>query len=660
MRSLSAAAWSLAAALLLGATPSSAVTPIQKVIQLLDGMIAKGKEEKHVEEVGFAKFQQWCDSVRAEKTKSIKEGAAQILQLRADIDKASTDATALAGEVAELEGAVAKAEKELSTATTLRKTEKADYDAQHEDFSESISALERAVQVLKSREADVPQALTQLRAAPWLPAEAKSALASFLETGASAEDGQAPPEANAYEFQSGGVVAVLEKLRHKFQDQLLDTEKAELNAKANFEALKQGLEDNIEYDTKAAGEKTARRAGRLEDAAKAKGDLEVTKKTKADDEKILADTNTECDAKAKEYEQNQVLRKEELVAIAKAHEILSSDEVLGNAEKYLPKLVQKAPASFAQMRSQVGEDGDSRARAAAYLQMRAKKLGSQYLLTMAAHVTEDPFGKVKKMIKDLIVKLMEEANAEADHNAFCSTELATNKQTRENKAAKAEELSATSDKLTADIELLAEEIAQLGDAIATTLAEQAEATKIRSEDKAANAQTVADAKDGQGSVEMAIKVLRDFYTRAEGAGALVQTREPYKGMQDVKGGVIGMLEVCLSDFARLETETSLAEEQAQAAYEKYMAESTESKDVKAVEKEHKEGNKADAESNLRTTKKELSLTQQELDKVLNYYDKLKADCLDTGLSYEERVKAREEEIQSLQEALKILQGEDIA
>ena len=43
-----------------------------------------------------------------------------------------------------------------------------------------------------------------------------------------------------------------------------------------------------------------------------------------------------------------------------------------------------------------------------------------------------------------------------------------------------------------------------------------------------------------------------------------------------------------------------------------------------------------------------------------YYDKLKPACVDAGLSYEERVKQREEEIQSLQEALKILEGEDIA
>jgi len=632
---------------------ASQVTPLQKVIQMLDEMVAKGAKAKHEEEVVFAEFHQWCDSLRGEKENSIKEAAAQIGQLTADIAKAESDAEALAGEIKDLEAAIAKAESELAEAKQIRAKEAADYDAQHADFSESIDALERATQVLKARGADVPQSLAQVHAAGYLPSKARSVLVAFLETAQA-------PEANAYEFQSGGVVAMLEKLRHKFQDQLLALQKEELNMKSNFEALSQGLQDNIEYDTSASKQKTSEKAARLEAAANAKGDLTVTQKTKADDEKILEDTLTECHQKSEEFEKNQVLRKEEIDAIRKAHEILSSPEVSGNAEKYLPTLAQKASASFAQMRSEVGNDGDSRARAAAYLQMRAKKLGSQYLLTMATHVTEDPFGKVKKIIKDLIVKLMEEANAEADHNAFCSTELATNKQTRENKAAKSEGLSATSDKLTADIELLAEEIAQLGDAIATIMAEQSEATKLRSEDKAVNTQTVADAKDGQGAVEMAIKVLRDFYARAAGGGALVQTQEPYGGMQDVQGGVIGMLEVCLSDFARLETETSLAEEQAQTAYEKYTAESTESKEVKEVEKEHKEGNKADAESDLRTTKKELSLTQQELDKALSYYDKLKTDCLDTGLSYEERVKAREEEIQSLQEALRILQGEDIA
>ena len=45
---------------------------------------------------------------------------------------------------------------------------------------------------------------------------------------------------------------------------------------------------------------------------------------------------------------------------------------------------------------------------------------------------------------------------------------------------------------------------------------------------------------------------------------------------------------------------------------------------------------------------------------MNYSDKLKEECLDTGLSYDDRKKAREEEIQSLKEALAILNQQDLA
>merc|ERR1719160_1230717 len=134
--------------------------------------------------------------------------------------------------------------------------------------------------------------------------------------------------------------------------------------------------------------------------------------------------------------------------------------------------------------------------------------------------------------------------------------------------------------------------------------------------------------------------------------------DPYKGQQAGSGGILGMMEVILSDFARLETETQEAENSAASTYEKFMNEANEDVAVKETEIEHKSNKKDTCEENIRDLNKNSELTQTELDKALEYYEKLKAECVDTGVSYEERVKMREEEIASLQDALKVLAGED--
>merc|ERR1712072_1119864 len=107
-----------------------------------------------------------------------------------------------------------------------------------------------------------------------------------------------------------------------------------------------------------------------------------------------------------------------------------------------------------------------RSRVAEFLQAKAKKLNSRYLALIASRAEADPFVKVKKMIKDLIVKLMEEANAEADHKAYCDTEMATNKMTRDNKQDEVDELTAGVEEHTATSAMLATEIKDLSDAIA--------------------------------------------------------------------------------------------------------------------------------------------------------------------------------------------------
>merc|ERR1719327_2291605 len=84
------------------------------------------------------------------------------------------------------------------------------------------------------------------------------------------KDVLAAPEANAYEFQSGGVVAMLEKLLHKFEDELFALEKAEMNAQANYDMLAQKLTGLIKDGKSNIESKTAKKAENLEFAAGAK------------------------------------------------------------------------------------------------------------------------------------------------------------------------------------------------------------------------------------------------------------------------------------------------------------------------------------------------------------------------------------------------------
>merc|ERR1719248_538134 len=128
--------------------------------------------------------------------------------------------------------------------------------------------------------------------------------------------------------------------------------------------------------------------------------------------KYLADLTATCEQKATDFEARQTLRGDEIEAI----EILSSEAVSGNAEKHLPTMMQVKAASFAQLRS--AAQNPQQIRVAAFLKHRAGEINSRVLLALSTRVSNDPFKKVKKMIKDLIVKLMEEAAEEAEHKGW--------------------------------------------------------------------------------------------------------------------------------------------------------------------------------------------------------------------------------------------------
>jgi len=250
---------------------------------------------------------------------------------------------------------------------------------------------------------------------------------------------------------------------------------------------------------------------------------------------------------------------------------------------------------------------------------------------------------------------MEEANEEASHKGWCDTELSTNLQTRQLKTETVQTLTAEIDELEASIAKLGDDITELTAGVASLDEAMSTATQLRTEEKAKNHETIEDAEAAQTAVAQALTVLKEFYAKAAEADSFVQVEGP---AQD-STGVIGMLEVIEADFARLEADTKASEAGAQKEYDEFIEDSRINHMKKSTDNEHKQAKKQDQSQALTLAKSDLEGTQKELDAALAYFDKLKPSCVDSGVSYEDTVARRKEEIESLQEALKILNGEDI-
>merc|ERR1719478_55285 len=150
------------------AREQSTVTPIQKVLTLMEELKAKGIKEKNDEETRFSAFSQWCQNTKKAKTDEIDAGNQKIEKLKAGIEKAAVLISKLTDRILELEEDVGRWKKDEKSATTVRDAERADFTATLQDYSEAIN-------VLKAQNFDRKQAeaLIQVRSLKMVPVETK-------------------------------------------------------------------------------------------------------------------------------------------------------------------------------------------------------------------------------------------------------------------------------------------------------------------------------------------------------------------------------------------------------------------------------------------------------------------------------------------------------
>merc|ERR1719386_78839 len=197
-----------------------------------------------------------------------------------------------------------------------------------------------------------------------------------------------------------------------------------------------------------------------------------------------------------------------------------------------------------------------------------------------------------------------------------------------------------------------------------------EAEIVRAKEKQQALVSISEYNNAQNLIGNAISVLQEYYAKNNQA-SLVQTSgtpsidgQPaeiwqdgtYKADDTAASGVIDMLQVAQSNYAKLASETQMQEQTAEKEFQNLMNDSQQKQANTAKDNQGKHLIQVKLEDTIARMKVELDGYEKELVAVEAYIEKLKVSCTMTD-TYEARKARREEEIKSMQEALSVLNGE---
>jgi len=310
-------------------------------------------------------------------------------------------------------------------------------------------------------------------------------------------------------------------------------------------------------------------------------------------------------------------------------------------------------------------------RALDMLRGEGRRIGSFTIASLTVRVAADPFKKVKGLIQKLIERLLEESKNEASKKGFCDEALGKAEHDRDARFEEANDLSREIKSLEAKEDELAEEIKVLTADIKSEKEDLEEVTDDRTKEKEENLKTLATAKEGMDAVTDALQVLKSFYSQAAKASSLLQASPvdedtkgagfsgSYGGKQGGMKAVFALLETIQSDFDRTIRTTDEAENKAHREFVEFSQTSKSSIAGKSTKKELDTQDLETTRVAIKEKSGDLQANVDLLDKALQELEELKPTCIDTGMSYAERVKKREEEMRALGKALCMLDADKV-
>lgn len=661
----SAGAWnSKAVSTLTFDTDDAKNRPVSKVINLLKDMKKQLEEEAKADEDVYDELACWCETNDKEKTKAIAEAESRIDQLTIAIEELTAASARLNKEIKTLEKDVSAHQSSLATSTALREKALSEFNAEEKDLLQSISALKAAIVVLSKHhsaallqgqmsEGQMMQVATTLQHETQkhsallqgvLTHKQKKKIAAFI-------DMQQAPSAGSYAPASGEILGILKQMLESFESDLTQEQKDELQGQTDYEDLKATKENEIAAGLDQIDTKTQELATTDEKNAQAKTDLEDTENQLAADQKFLANLKEQCQVIDQEWEARQKTRADEIEAVGKALEFLTSDEAHDLFTRTFNFMQTGASSKYSKLREQASK----------LLAEVARKNHNPKLITLALQIRLDAFTKVKKAIDDMIAELTKQQADEVKLKEYCRESLNTNLRNTEDKTREKKDLETKIDDLTMTIDELTQSIDTLKAEIKEMNFQIKRAGEDREKENLEFQQTVADQKATQELLKKALEILQGFYAKK---AAFMQKHskqtpptsfKPYQ-KNEKSGGVMSMIQQIINDARAAEAEAIKAEEDAQKAYETFVKDGNASNEEKSKDIVTKTEEKAKAEQMLVDAKETLEKVDTELETLANEAADLHQECDFVLKNFDIRQTARAGEIEALKQVKQILSG----
>jgi len=577
-------------------------SPVEKVVNLLKEMKEQLQEDGKKEQSIYDKYACWCETATDRKAKAITDAKTKLESLGQEILGSKGKVATRTSEIEKLTADIKENEQMQKEATAARQKENEEFMAETSEMKQAIAALDKAITVLKaatagsallqggskasaSVKAATSQALHGFRAAmaaapvsatAKMPAAKLALLRTFASEVAHGEARYSP--------QSETIQGILSEMFDTFTEDVETKTSAEASRNRKFEDLIAEKQEALEIMQEDMSKKEAEKAEAEKMLAEATQDYDDTDRQMQADVEFFDKTKEQCIEKSKAWAERKKLREEEIEAVKKAIEILSSDE----AREVFDKSDSKPESKSFFLQEGLVQISNSAPVKNAFriLKEKATLTHSLRLASLAATVRTcgGKFDKVLEAIDKMIKTLKEEGEEDVKKRDQCKEQYQKINSTVSDLQWKVEVNDAKIAKLEKKIEKSKAEKEQTIKDIEQVQKDLKEMKDNRENENQAFLEAKKADEDAIKLIKEAKDVLAEFYSKNKMKISFAQGGKPEfeedpdkapefklteKGKRKGQAkGILGLMDLIMGDLKDDIAADIKAEEKAQKSYEK--------------------------------------------------------------------------------------------